>query len=270
MPKVKVNGVTLWYSIMGEGEPLLLHHGYTACRDNWMPVAEALQHKYQVILMECRGTGESEDTVDGYNLTQYAEDVIGLMDHLDIKKLTFAGHSMGGGIAYLLGLNYPDRLNKLILMAPIPSGGIQSLPNDGYFEKRLNARKNNDRTFFKSEMEASRFREDVQTDAWFESRVDQLLRVSDAHMIDGMQTMYDLDVEDQLSSLEIPTLMIAGAVDSLIGANIKDYQRLPDASLHVFSRAGHDVAIHEPQGVSDAIDAFMEFGPMNSNKLAAS
>jgi len=267
MPKAKVNGATLWYTTMGEGEPILLHHGYTACRDNWMPVAQILKNKYQIILMECRGAGESEDTIDGYNLSQYAKDVIGLADHLDIEKFSFAGHSMGGGIAYLLGLNHPERLNKLILMAPIPSGGIKSMPSDHYFEQRMTARKNGDREYFKSEMEASRFRPEVQTDTWFESRVDQLLRVSDAHIIDGMQTMFDLDVENQLPTLNIPTLMIAGAVDSLITANLSDYQRLPDASLHVFSRAGHDIAIHEPEGVSNAIDAFMEHGPLSADKL---
>ena len=82
MPHAMINGAKLWYDSMGEGEPILLHHGYTASRANWMPVAERLKDRYRVILMECRGSGESEDTSDGYNLGQYTSDVVGMMDYL--------------------------------------------------------------------------------------------------------------------------------------------------------------------------------------------
>ena len=268
MPHAYINDARLWYDVMGEGEPLLLHHGYTASRVNWLPVAERLRDRYQVILMECRGTGESEDTEDGYNLTQYAEDVIGIIDHIGIDKVTFAGHSMGGGIGFLLGLNYADRLNRLILMAPVPSAGI----GKNYSERlnaRLKARAENNRAPLKAEFLAVRFRPDVQTDEWIESRVDHLMRVSDGHLVGGMETMQALSVEDKLSSLTVPTLMLAGGVDGLLTANLSDYMRLPDASLHVFSRASHEIAIHEPDGVSDAIHQFMQHGPLTAAKLVA-
>ncbi len=268
MPHNTVNGANLWYDVMGEGEPILLHHGYTASRVNWLPVAQRLQEHYQVILMECRGTGESEDTVNGYNLAQYAMDVIGMVDFLGINKFTYAGHSMGGGIGYLLGLNYADRLNRLILMAPIPSGGIPGEPNREIIATRLQARAGNDREHFKAEMIATRFRPDVQTDDWFESRVDHLMRVSEGHLVGGIETMHELSVEEDLDSLNVPTLMLAGAVDGLLQANLADFMRLPDASLHVFSRAGHDVAIHEPEGVSDVIHEFMQHGPVTAATLA--
>ena len=87
-----INGARLWYEVRGEGEPLLLHHGYTASRVNWMPVAERLEHRYRVVLMECRGAGQSEHTPDGYTLEQYAADVVGLLDHLELERVTFAGH----------------------------------------------------------------------------------------------------------------------------------------------------------------------------------
>jgi pimeloyl-ACP methyl ester carboxylesterase len=50
--------------------------------------------------MESRGSGESEDTIEGYNLPQFSSDVIGLVDHLGIEKFTYAGHSMGGGMGF--------------------------------------------------------------------------------------------------------------------------------------------------------------------------
>jgi pimeloyl-ACP methyl ester carboxylesterase len=263
-----INGAKLWYDVSGAGEPLLLHHGYTASRVNWQPITDRLQDRYQVIMMECRGTGESEHTVDGYNLAQYAEDVVGMLDHLGINKVSFAGHSMGGGIGYTLGLQHAERLENLILMAPIPARGTANLPNEAMIQERLAARKRGDRNYFLKEMIAARFRNDV-TDEWLESRVDHLLSVSEGHLLGGMETMFALDVEDQLCNLHTPTLMIAGAVDGLLEANLRDYALLPDASLHVLSRAGHDVAVHEPDAVAEAIDQFLIHGPITAAKVMA-
>ncbi len=259
MPHANINNARLWYEVTGEGEPILFHHGYTACRENWKPVAERLQDHYQVIMMECRGTGESEDTEDGYNIPQYAEDVIGMMDHLGLNTVTFAGHSMGGGIGFQLGAHHAARLTRLVLMAPIPSGGTQP-PDPELRRLTLEAKARGDRDFFMAQQHAGRFREDVQTDAWFEHRVDQMLRITEGHLIGGSESMQALAVTELLPDMDIPTLMLAGAVDGLLPANIADFERMPDATLHVFSQAGHDVAIHEPDGVAGAIDAFMQRG----------
>lgn len=273
MPHAVINGARLWYDTPGSppngADVLLLHHGYTASRVNWLPVATRLQDTYRVILMECRGTGDSEDTVDGYTLEQYAKDVIGMADHLGLERFTYAGHSMGGGMGFMLGLDYPERLQRLILMAPIPSGGTSVPADSTTLEQRMQARTRGDRGFFKNEMLAAQFRADVQTDAWFESRVDHLLRVSDGHLIGGRATMQALNVTHRLHQLKTPTLMLAGAVDGLLPANLQDYLRLPNASLHVFSRAGHDVAIHESAAVSEAISAFMQHGPISLQPTAA-
>ena len=123
MAFVTVNGARLWYDVLPpadqRAETILLHHGYTASRVNWLPVAERLAGRYRVVLMECRGAGDSEHTADGYSLEQYAADVIGVADHLGLDRFTYAGHSMGGGVGYVLALTYAARLHRLILMASV-------------------------------------------------------------------------------------------------------------------------------------------------------
>ena len=79
MPHLTINNANLWYDTLGKGEPLLLHHGYTASRDNWLPVANILKQHYRVVVIECRGCGASEHTEDGCNLEQYALDSVELM-----------------------------------------------------------------------------------------------------------------------------------------------------------------------------------------------
>lgn len=269
MAFANINGAKLWYDIEGTGEPLLLHHGYTASRVNWQPVADRLKNRYQIIMMECRGTGESEHTADGYSIAQYAADVVGLLDHLNLETVSFAGHSMGGGIGYTLAVDYAHRLDKLILMAPIPAGGIANPPTDEMIAERLNAKRLGDRDYFMAGQVSQKFREDVQTDAWFESRVDHLLGVSEGHLLGGLESMLALDLASELEKIQTPTLMLAGAVDGLLMANLQDFSQLPNATLHVLSRAGHEVAVHEPDATADAIDQFMQHGPITNATLLA-
>ena len=268
MPHTRINGASLWYDVRGQGEPLLLHHGYTASRVNWMPVAERLETRYRVILMECRGTGQSEHTPDGYTLAQYAADVVGMLDHLGIDKVTFAGHSMGGGIGYLLALDHPERLKRLILMAPIPADGVGEITPE-LREQRLEERRRGDREAILERYRAMRFRDDVETEAWFEDRAEHILSVSEGHFERGAESMQELDVVDRLGELHIDTLMIAGAVDSLLIPNLLDFMRLPNATLEVLSRAGHEIAVHEPQRVAEAISSFMTYGPVTAATLMA-
>lgn len=261
MAHVVVNGARLWYEVRGKGEPLLLHHGYTASRVNWMPVAERLQSKYQVILMECRGTGESEHTADGYTLEQYAADVIGVADHLGLDTFTFAGHSMGGGIGYVLALTYPARLRRLILMAPVPADGFPGNPPAPAQPTEA------DRPAALAQAQLMRFRPESETDEWFEDRIRHRMTVSNGHFVDGFSAMRDLRVRSRLGEIMTPTLMVAGAVDGLLTANLHDFGLLPNATLEVLSRAGHEVAIHEPERVAEAIDGFMQNGVITAKTL---
>ena len=263
MPHATLNGARLWYDVRGRADsgvaPIVLHHGYTASRVNWLPVADRLVERHRVILIECRGTGESEHTADGYTLEQYAADVVALADHLDLARFTFAGHSMGGGVGYRLALDHAARLDKLILMASIPADGFPNI-DPRMHELRAALRKNRDRATLLAQYRAGCVRPDVEDDAWFQSRVDQIFGVSDGHFDGGATAMRSLSVGSRLASIATPTLVIAGAADGLLGANLDDFRRLPNATLEVLSRAGHDVALHEPVAVARAIDAFVRFG----------
>ena len=260
MPIANINEADLWYDVLGQGEPLLMHHGYTASRVNWMPVAERLKDRYQIILMECRGTGESQHTQSGYEIAQYALDVVGLLDHLALARVAFAGHSMGGGIGFELGVHHSDRLTKLILKAAIPSGGIGPYSQD-LLDQQLAARARGDRAFFLNRYHEGRTLAELEDDDWFEDRVNHLMTVSDGHIAGGLETMSRLNLTAQLGDLTTPTLVIAGSGDGLLNANLKDYQRLPNADLAVLSRVGHEVAVHAPDAVAEAIDKFMTYGP---------
>ncbi|MBT3624786.1 MAG: alpha/beta hydrolase [Gammaproteobacteria bacterium] len=266
MPMKHVNGVNLFYDEIGQGAAIIFHHGYTGAHDVWLDeIAPRLQHKYRCIVMDCRGAGDSEQPDGGYNISQYARDVIGLADELGLQKFTYVGHSMGGGIGYQLGVEHAHRLDKLVLVAPIPAGGTRA--TDAMLQAAIAQRKTvNARTEMINQRLKLRLR---ATEASVELSVDRALSVSDGHFKDSWYSMRDFNVVDKLPNLQTQTLIVAGAADGLCEANVNDWQNLPNATLHVFSRVGHGVPRDVPDEFSKVLDDFMEHGVINAKTQQA-
>ena len=267
MPRTEINGVELFYDEIGSGPPLIMHHGYTSSHDAWMNlIAPRLAENYRCIVMDARGAGDSAHPEGGYTMEQYVLDVVGVADFLGLDRFTYIGHSMGGGIGMQLGLEHADRLEKLVLVASIPSGGIgaddaahaeqRSVRNQpDAFDRMLPLRK------------LSRVR-DV-SDELTEGSLRRALSVSEGHWEDSWTAMSDFNVTDRLDALTTPTLIVAGTADGLAKANLEDYLRFPNATLHVFSRVGHGVVTDVPEEFSAVLADFLEHGVVNPTTEAA-
>jgi pimeloyl-ACP methyl ester carboxylesterase len=257
-----VNGVDLFYEELGSGPPLILHHGYTGAHDVWLDqIAPRLADRYRCIVMDARGAGDSAHPEGGYTIEQYALDVVGMADALGLDRFTYVGHSMGGGIGMQLGIEHADRLDKLVLVAPIPSGGTQADP-----EAHAKAVEVRQATDAREQMLRQRLLLRVRDvpDERVAQAVDRALSVSEAHFEDSWTTMAEFNVTDRLDELTTPTLIVAGAADGLCAANIQDFLRLPNASLHVFSRVGHGVPGDVPEQFSEVLADFFEHGVINA------
>jgi 3-oxoadipate enol-lactonase len=261
MPKRTVNGVDLFVDEMGSGEPILLHHGYTGSHDVWLKeIAPRLADRYRCIVMDARGAGDSGRPDGGYEIAQYARDVVGMADALGLDRFTYVGHSMGGGIGFQLGLDHAERLNRLVLVAPIPSGGIQTDPAVHERAARLRTAPDGRAQMLRERL-ATRVRE---PEAAVERALDRGLSVSDGHFEQSWRSMASFNVTDRLSTLTTPTLIVAGAADALCAANVRDWARLPNATLHVFSRVGHQVPGDVPDEFAAVLADFFEHGVVNA------
>ena len=130
-----IREANIWYEDRGtRGEATLLHHGHTASAENLQTLGSNLEKKHRLISMESRGVGRSQHTREGYSLNSYSHDIISLMDYLKINSFNYVGHSMGGGLGFLLAINFPKRVKRLILLAPIPSSGYRA--DKGFAQKR--------------------------------------------------------------------------------------------------------------------------------------
>lgn len=266
MARLEINGVELFVEDTdGEGPAILFHHGYTGSHDTWAPIVDALKDTYRCIVMDCRGAGDSAHPEDGYSLEQYARDVIGVVDALELDRFTYVGHSMGGGIGFVLGLDHADRLDGLVLVAPVPSGGITAPPELREAAKALWYARDADELIRQRLVGAAR--PELNDEVTAKARVDRALSVSVGHFEQSWTSFATLNVTDRLGELRTPTLMVVGAADGLCRPNLEDFLRLRNASLHVFNRVGHFIPTDVPDEFATLIDDFMTNGVVTARTL---
>ncbi len=133
MPSFHNGSVEIAYLDEGEGDPIVLVHGFASTKNvNWVyPAWTSTLTKAgrRVIALDNRGHGDSAKLYDSeqYHIGTMAGDVRALMDHLNIERADMMGYSMGGRITAYLGQRSPERLNKIILggigMGLIEGGG---------------------------------------------------------------------------------------------------------------------------------------------------
>lgn len=95
----------------------MLIHGFPLDHTTWNDVAASLQDDFDVILPDLRGFGESSTIESPYTLTDMADDLAALLDHLGVEQTALAGHSMGGYVALAFAKKYPQRVSGLALVA---------------------------------------------------------------------------------------------------------------------------------------------------------
>jgi pimeloyl-ACP methyl ester carboxylesterase len=265
MAHANINGAELFYDEHGSGEPLLVHHGYTGSHHAYDDVVPHLARKYRVVRMDGRGAGDSSREPSGHSIEQYAADVIGMADFLGLDRFTYIGHSMGGVIGFELGLSYPGRLNKLVLIAPAPADGVNVPVSFRERARKLHYAKEVKQMVEEAMVTTAhpRSRDLV------EARVERGLSVSDAHYEESWEALVSYRKGDRLGQIKTPTLLVAGAADGLLPSNLIDFQRLGNATLHVFSRVSHGIPYEIPDEFSKVVLDFLEHGVVTAATLQA-
>lgn len=114
---VEANGVRYYYEVRGEGPPLLLLHGGLGAGDMFTPLFPALTAKRQVITVDLQGHGRTALGARPFGLEAQGADMAAVLDHLKIRKADVVGYSLGGGVAFQLAVQKPERVNRLVLVS---------------------------------------------------------------------------------------------------------------------------------------------------------
>ena len=139
---VNIDGLNVHYlDWSGGGSPLLALHGMASSAYWYERVANHLSEYHRIIAPDQRGHGKTAQASTGYDWETLAMDLVGLLDYLELDRVSVVGHSWGGHVASNLAARHPDRINSLIMI----DGGFQDghlLPNatEAFFRERFKPR----------------------------------------------------------------------------------------------------------------------------------
>ena len=137
LEKVRVGDIDVAYKMFGQGDPIILFNGASDGMDAWDPsFLTGLSSNHTVIAFDSRGIGNTTAGSKPYTMQQLANDTAGLLDALKIPKADVMGYSLGGHIAQAFTLSYPDKVNRLILVATT-CGGKDGIPKPPEFKKLM-------------------------------------------------------------------------------------------------------------------------------------
>jgi pimeloyl-ACP methyl ester carboxylesterase len=111
-----VNGIKMSYLVAGRGDPIVLLHGFAETSHMWRPLIEQLAKNHEVIAPDLRGFGSTSTPESGYTKKEMAQDVHALVKSLGYSKIRLVGHDIGLMVAYAYAAQYPDEVERLVLM----------------------------------------------------------------------------------------------------------------------------------------------------------
>lgn len=122
----KTNGVRLHYVRAGQGDPVVLLHGWPQTWYQWRKIIPALAQRYTVIAPDMRGLGDSSKPATGYDKRTVAEDIYQLVRQLGFERILLVGHDWGGPVAYAYACAHPNDVRKLVILdVGIPGAGLE-------------------------------------------------------------------------------------------------------------------------------------------------
>lgn len=265
MPKARSNGIELYYEIHGSGKPLILIAGLGYSHWQWHKMVPLLAEHFQVITFDNRGVGQSEKPAGPYTAQLLAQDTVGLLDELHIEKAIIAGHSMGGFVAQAIALDFPQRVEKLILCST-NFGGPNHVPVTPEAMKVLTDVSSDLLARFKNGLAVSTApgwseKNPEMIEEWVKWRVANPIEPApyQAQLAIGLGLLPEAaSFENKLSRINVPTLILFGVHDRVVPPANADLlmQKITGSLALIFPDAGHFFPIEIPEAASRAITDF--------------
>jgi pimeloyl-ACP methyl ester carboxylesterase len=272
--QILLHGHRVGYRMAGKGPAIVLVHGLSGSSTTWQEAMPALARDYTVIAPDLLGHGDSAKPRGDYSLGAHASGVRDLLVALGIERATFVGHSLGGGVAMQLAYQYPQRCERLVLVA---SGGLGkevslllravSMPGSevvmpvllsSQLHRALDAvggvmtrfglkLSNAQKEMWRSYSSLSEVRGRMAFIHTVRSVIDPLGQRVSAH--------------DRLYLAgEVPTLLIWGTADRIIPVEhaYSAHELMPGSRLVVVEGAGHFLPFEHPTAFLDALVPFLD------------
>ncbi len=223
--------ISLYYIEKGKGEPFILLHGNGESSDYFKNQIEYFSGRYRMIAVDTRGHGKSPRGTEPFTITQFAEDLNELMIKLNISKAIILGFSDGANIAMTFALKYPNKIKALILnggnLNPKGVKRTVQIPIEiGYKITKI---------FSKKSEEAKKNME----------------------LLGLMVNEPDINT-DELSSIHVPTLVIAGTKDMIKNSHTQEIAKSISNSQLSIIQGDHFIASKESEKFNKAVETFLQ------------
>jgi len=269
-----VNGIKICYEVKGEGEPIILVHGFGSNKEGWIAQWTPLSDHFKVIRFDNRNGGCSDRPNKPNTTEMLADDIRGLMDYLKIDKSHVIGWSLGGIIVQKFALKYPNRLNKLVLINTVLGApnkqGVEMLKNN-HIKELEDRKKDPNKAFWDSARLGYYFKFRKEMEANPKNKFYNLWSVEDLIEFQNLNPPTAQDIINQSSALiqtisfddlrhiKNQTLLIASSHDRLTSSNtmIQMHEVIPNSILKMIERAGHSSPLSRAPEVNKAIIDFL-------------
>jgi pimeloyl-ACP methyl ester carboxylesterase len=266
MPQITVNDINIYYEIHGEddGFPLVMIMGLAANSDWWgEELIDVLSKKFKVIIFDNRGAARTNNDRD-FTMNDLAKDTVDLMDALDIKKANILGISLGGMIAQEFALNYPERVNKLVLCSTMCGGAKYVPPSKIVLDNLVKGRQGlTIEQFVKASIKILFTNNFIKNNP---DKIEETIQVVLKHPISEetyqrqLKAVLGFNASRRLKTIKIPTLVMHGKKDILIpcqnGENIA--KLIPESKLVLFENSAHALFSEESDIVTTELTNFLD------------
>jgi 3-oxoadipate enol-lactonase len=249
------------YQVLGTGSPVVLLHPFPAHHELWLPASRALASRYQLILPDLRGHGDSAVGEGPATMEKHAADIVRVLDHVEVGRVPLAGVSIGGYVLFEFWRRYRGRVAALALcntkaQADSPEG------KSGRLQAAADVLERGTEPFFESMVAKllGKTTRDNRPDL-----VDGALRMmrkmsagNVAQVQRGMAVRPD-SVPD-LKTINVPTLLVTGDEDILTGPPEAELirQNIPGSVLKIVPHAGHYSPWEQPEVVGQLLRQFFD------------
>lgn len=262
MPKTAINDSSLFYEVRGKGSPLLLIAGLGSDSSSWLGVIKNFEGNFKTIAFDNRGCGRSDIGGREFSIALMAEDAVKLLDFLGVEKAHILGHSMGGYIAQEVAINYPERVDKLVLSS---TAAVSSKRNCEFFYDmycRLKE-KGYSKDWYMRWVPWLFSAEAIADKNFIDSFIKNSLRYPYFQKAEGFKNqidaIYSFDVRDKIASIKSKTLVLEGGDDRLITPEESGVMAMSihGSEFKLLEDAAHAIQIETPKLFSAVVLDFL-------------
>jgi len=220
---VEVNGIEMYYETVGQGQPLLLLHGFTQVGAEWNPIRDEFESEWKLIIPDLRGHGSSTNPSGDFANRQVALDLFALLNHLGVGRFQAIGYSTGGDVLLHMATQEPERIEAMLLIATAHYRTAQARETDRNFVNGM----------------PDDFMEELRTvHKHGEQQIEALLEI-----VEGFADDYDDQnfTPANLSTITARTLIMLGDRDRFHPVSIaaEMYEAIPQSYLWIVPNMNH-------------------------------